>query len=84
MNRKDTLAGLGGLLGSSIITPGVQQALSDPTTRELAEVQVARIIESPAVQKALEPTLRKAAFLGFVGVIAGATIANIITRTILK
>ena len=49
-----SLASLGAGLGESIVSPAVRKALADPATLALAEVQVARILESDQVQKALE------------------------------
>lgn len=74
-----SLSALGVDLGESIVSPAVRKALTDPATLALAEVQVARILESEQVQKALAPMLRKVALLGFVGVVAGCVLANIIT-----
>jgi hypothetical protein len=76
------LSALGENLGSSLVSPAIRKALTDPATIALAEVQLARIIESQPVQKALGPALNRIAVLAFVGVVAGCILANIITDKI--
>lgn len=76
------LGSIGAELGDAVLGPAVRKALLDPSTKQIAQVQIASILESPEVQAAIAPTLRKVAILGFVGVIAGATIANLLTRKI--
>ena len=76
------LGALGGELGDAIIGPAVRKALNDPNTLKLAEIQIASILESDTVKKAVEPVLKRLAIIGFGGVIAGALIANLIARKI--
>ena len=73
------LSALGADIGESIVSPAVRKALTDPATLALAEVQMARILESQQVQKALAPMIQRVALLGFFGVVAGSILANIIT-----
>jgi hypothetical protein len=76
------LGAIGSELGEAIVAPAVRKALMDPHTLKLAEVQLATLIESETVQKALAPTLKKVLVYGFVAVLLGGVVANLITRRI--
>lgn len=79
----NSLVDLGASLGEAVVAPAVRKALVDPATQDLAAVQVAGILQSETVQNAIRPMIRKAAIYGFLGVIGGAIVANIITKRLL-